>query len=140
MFILIIHSTSTWHKSNQEKKRITQYNHTLSSHRVHLSFITYFFAQWMIIIELEHSSTYVTIMSITNAKKTSFVFELRIESKHRCIKYHQWRAKQRRCVINEQHKHSLRVYSSITRWIKVIDSLLDNTVSILLFQLREAIV
>ncbi len=140
MFILIIHSTSTWHKSNQEKKRITQYNHTLSSHRVHLSFITYFFAQWMIIIEWEHSSTYVTIMSITNAKKTSFVFELRIESKHRCIKYHQWRAEQRRCVINEQHKHSLRVYSSITRWIKVIDSLLDNTVSILLFQLREAIV
>ncbi len=49
--ILTIHSTSTWHKSNQEKKRITQYNHTLSSHRVHLSFITYFSAQWMTIIE-----------------------------------------------------------------------------------------
>jgi len=50
-FILTIHSTSTWHKSNQEKKRVTQYNHTLSSHRVHLSFITYFSAQWMTIIE-----------------------------------------------------------------------------------------
>jgi len=50
-FILTIHSTSTWHKLNQEKKRITQYNHTLSSHRVHLSFITYFSAQWMTIIE-----------------------------------------------------------------------------------------
>jgi len=49
--ILTVHSTSTWHKSNQEKKRITQYNHTLSSHRVHLSFITYFSAQWMTIIE-----------------------------------------------------------------------------------------
>ena len=44
-FILTIHSTSTWHKSNQEKKRVTQYNHTLSLHRVHLSFITYFSAQ-----------------------------------------------------------------------------------------------
>ncbi len=51
MSILTIHSTSTWHKSNQEKKRIIQYNHTLSSHHVHLSFITYFSAQWMIIIE-----------------------------------------------------------------------------------------
>ncbi len=50
-FILTIHSTSTWHKSNQEKKRITQYNHTLSSYCVHLSFITYFSAQWMTIIE-----------------------------------------------------------------------------------------
>jgi len=51
MFILTIHSTSTWHKSNQEKKRVTQYNHTLSFHHVHLSFITYFSAQWMTIIE-----------------------------------------------------------------------------------------
>ncbi len=83
---------------------------------------------------------YVTIMSIMNAKKTSFIFELRIESKHRCIKYHQWRAKQKQCVIIKQHKHSLRVYLNITRWIEVIDSLLNNTVSILLFQLREAIV
>jgi len=51
MSILTIHSTSTWHKSNQEKKRVTQYNYTLSSHHVHLSFITYFSAQWMTIIE-----------------------------------------------------------------------------------------
>ena len=51
MSILTIHSTFTWYKSNQEKKRITQYNHTLSFHHVHLSFITYFSAQWMIIIE-----------------------------------------------------------------------------------------
>ena len=35
---------------------------------------------------------------------------------------------------------SSRVYLSITRWIEAIDSLLDNTVSISLFQLREAIV
>ncbi len=51
MFILTIHSTFTWHKSNQEKKRVTQYNHTLSFYRVHLSFITYFSAQWMTIIK-----------------------------------------------------------------------------------------
>ncbi len=50
-FILTIHSTSMWHKSNQEKKKVTQYNHTLYFHRVHLSFITYFSAQWMTIIE-----------------------------------------------------------------------------------------
>ena len=32
---------------------------------------------------------YVTITSIMSAKKTSFIFELRIESKHRCIEYRQ---------------------------------------------------
>ncbi len=50
-FILTIYSTFMWHKSSQEKKRVIQYNHTLSSHHVHLSFITYFSAQWMTIIE-----------------------------------------------------------------------------------------
>ena len=53
----------------------------------------------------KHSSTYVTIMSIMSVKKTSFVFESRIESKHRCIKYRQWRAEQRWCVIIKQHRH-----------------------------------
>ncbi len=133
MFILIIHSTFTWHKSNQKKKRITQYNHTLSSHCEHLSFITYFSAQWMIIIEWENaaSSMYVTIMSITNAKKTSFIFESRIKSRHHCIKYHQWRAEQRRCVINEQYRHSLRVYLSIMRWIEAIDASLIHSFMII---------
>ncbi len=54
----------------------------------------------------ECSSTYVTIMSITNAKRTSFIFKSKIESRHHCIKYHQWRAKQRWCIIIKQHKHS----------------------------------
>jgi len=54
--ILTVHSTFTWHKSNQEKKRVTQYNHTLSFHRVHLSFITCFSAQWMTIIEQENAA------------------------------------------------------------------------------------
>ena len=42
----------------------------------------------------EHSFMYVTIMSIMNTKKTFFIFESRIESRHYCIKYHQWRAEQ----------------------------------------------
>ncbi len=45
MSILTIHSIFTWHKSNQEKKRVTQYNYILSSYCVYLSFITYFSAQ-----------------------------------------------------------------------------------------------
>ncbi len=79
----------------------------------------------------ECSFTYVTIMSIMNAKKTSFIFELRIKSRHRCIEYHQWRAKQRRCVINEQHRHSLRVYLSIMRWIEAIDANLIHSLMII---------
>ena len=54
--ILTIHSTSTWHKPNQEKERIIQYNHTLPSHRVRLSSIIYFSAQWMAIIEQENTA------------------------------------------------------------------------------------
>ncbi len=79
----------------------------------------------------ERSSTYVTITSITNAKKTSFIFESRIESGHRCIEYHQWRAEQRRCVINEQHRHSLRVYSSVTRWIEAIGANLIHSLMVI---------
>ncbi len=63
----------------------------------------------------EHSSMYVTITSITNAKKTSFVFESRIEPKHRCIKYRQWRAEQRRCVIIKQHRHSHQEFTRASR-------------------------
>ena len=54
--ILTIHPTSTWHKPNQEKERVTQYNHTLPPHRVRLSSITYFSAQWMAIIEQENAA------------------------------------------------------------------------------------
>ena len=63
----------------------------------------------------EHSSTYVTITSITSAKKTSFVFESRIESRHRCIKYRQWRAEQRRCIIIKQHRHSHQEFTRASR-------------------------
>jgi len=69
--ILTIYSTPTWHKSNQEKKRVIQYNHTLSSHRAHLSFITHFSAQWMTIIEQENAVFDTTITSITSATKST---------------------------------------------------------------------
>ncbi len=69
--ILTIYSTSTWHKSCQEKKRIIQYNHTLFSHYAHLFFITYFSAQWMTIIEQENAVFNTTIMSITSATKST---------------------------------------------------------------------
>ncbi len=85
--------------TSQEQNRVTQYNHTLFSHHVHLSFITYFFAQWMTIIEQENTVFNIIIMSITSAKKSSFIFVIENrKSKHRCIKYHQWRAEQRWCV------------------------------------------
>jgi hypothetical protein len=85
--------------TSQEQNRVIQYNHTLSLHRAHLSFITYFFAQWMIIIEQENTVFDITITSITSAKKSSFVFAIENrKSKHHCIKYHQWRAEQERCV------------------------------------------
>ena len=48
-----------------------------------------------------------------------------------CIEYRQWRAEQRRCVIIKQYRHLLRVYSSVTRWIEAIGSLL-----ITLFQIH----
>ncbi len=41
--------------TSQEQNRILWYNHTLSSHRVHFSFITYFFVRWMTIIEQKNS-------------------------------------------------------------------------------------
>jgi len=81
MSILTIHSTSAWHKSNQEKKRIIQYNHILSSHHVHLSFIIYFSAQWMTIIERENTAIDYN-HEHHKCKENVFVFESKIESKH----------------------------------------------------------
>ncbi len=81
IFILTIHSTFTWHKSNQKKKKIIQYNHTLSSHYVHLSFIIYFSAQWMTIIERENTAIDYNYKH-HECKENIFVFVSRIESKH----------------------------------------------------------
>jgi len=80
-FILTIHLTSTWHKSNQEKKRIIQYNHILSSHHVHLSFIIYFSAQWMIIIERENTAINYNYKH-HKCKENVFIFKSRIKLKH----------------------------------------------------------
>ncbi len=127
-----------WHKSNQEKKRIIQYNHTLSSHCAHLSFITHFSAQWMIIIEQENAVLRYNHKH-HECKETSFVFESRIESKHRCIKYHQWRAEQRRCVTTNSIDtcKSLLEHHALNKSYRFI---IDNTVSVLLFQRREVVV
>jgi len=126
-FILTIYSTSTWHKSNQEKKRITQYNHILSSHRSHLSFIIYFSARWMTIIKQKNTVFCVTIMSITSAKNSSS--RSKIETSLYRISSMKSRARTMNCRWTAQTLSS-RVYSSITRWIEAIDSLL-----ILLFQI-----
>ena len=80
--ILTIHSTTAWHKSNQEKERIIQYNHTLSSHRVRLSFIIYFSAQWMAIIERENTAIDYN-HEHHGCKGNIFVFGSRIEPRHR---------------------------------------------------------
>jgi len=81
-FILTIHSTSAWHKSNQEKKRIIQYNHILSSHHVHLSFIIYFSAQWMTIIKRENTAIDYN-HEHHECKENIFIFESEIELRHR---------------------------------------------------------
>ncbi len=81
IFILTIHSTSTWYKSNQEKKRIIQYNHILSFHHMHISFIIYFSAQLMTIIEWEN-----IVINYNHkhheCKENVFIFKSRIELKH----------------------------------------------------------
>ncbi len=80
--ILTIHSTSTWHKPNQEKERIIQYNHTLPSHRVRLSSIIYFSAQWMAIIERENTAIDYN-HEHHGCKGNVFVFGPRIGPEHR---------------------------------------------------------
>ena len=64
-----------------------------------------------------------TITSITSAKNYNFRDR---RSKHRCIEYHQWRAEQEQCIAKKQHRHAVEVYSSVTRWIEAIDSLLST--------------
>ncbi len=87
------------HDISQEQNKIIQYNHTLSFHHVHLSFITYFFAWWMIIIKQKNIVFNIIIMSIMNAKKLFFIFVIKNwKLKHRCIEYHQWRAEQEWCI------------------------------------------
>ncbi len=122
--ILTIYSTSTWHKLNQEKKRIIQYNHTLSFHRAHLSFITHFSAQWMTIIKQENT---VSALQSQASRVQRNVFRLRIENRIKTSLYRILSMKSRaKTMCHNQTVQTLlsRVYSSITRWIEAIDSLL----------------
>ena len=137
-FILTIYSTFTWHKSNQKKKKVIQYNHILSSHHACFSFITHFSAQWITIIEQENAVLRYNHKH-HKCKETFFIFKLKIESKHHCIKYHQWRAEQRWCItINSTDIHkSLLKHHMLNKSYRFI---IDNTVSILLFQWCEVVV
>ncbi len=108
--------------TRQEQNRVIWYNHTLFSHRTRLSFTHIFLLNEWQSLSKEHSFD-ITIMSITSAKN----HDLRDRrSKHRCIEYHQWRAEQERCIAKKQHRYAVRVYSSVTRWIKAIDLLLST--------------
>ncbi len=56
------------------------------------------------------------------------VFRLRIENRIETLLYRISSMKSRAKMMhyNKQHRHSLRVYSSVTRWMKAIDSLFDT--------------
>jgi len=103
--ILTIYSTSTWHKSNQEKKRVIQYNHTLSSHRAHLSFITCFSAQWITIIEQENT---VSALQSRASRMQRNVFRLRVENRIETSLYRisSMKSKAKTMHYNKQHRHS----------------------------------
>ncbi len=123
-FILTIYSTFTWHKSNQEKKRVIQYNHTLSSHHAHLSFITHFSAQWMTIIKQENT---VSALQSWASRMQRNIFCLRIKNWIETSLYRISSMKSRAKMMRHNQTAqtlSSRVYSSIMRWIEAIDSLL----------------
>ncbi len=110
------------HDTRQEQNKVIWYNHTLSSHCIHLSFTHIFLLDEWQSSSKEHSFN-IIIMSITSAKNYD-LHDQRL--KYCCIKYHQWRAEQERCIAKKQHRHAVRVYLSVTRWIKAIDSLLST--------------
>ncbi len=112
--------------TRQEQNRIIWYNHTLSSHRTRLSFTTYFLAQWMTIIKQgtqfqhynhEHHECKESWSSWSKIKTSLY----RISSI--------WKAEQEWWIAEKQRRHASRIYSSVTRWIEVIDSLLNTIVS-----------
>ena len=92
--ILTIYSTSTWHKSREEKNYSVQSHFTFSLcaplfHHIFLCSMNdnhwareHSYTYVTITSITSAKKTYVTITSITSAKKTSFIFESRIESRH----------------------------------------------------------
>ncbi len=114
-FILTIHSTSTWHKSNQKRKElfntITFY---LLIMCISLSSYISLLNEWQSLSERTQLST--TIMSIiTNAKKTSSSLNWELNQDIVCKKYYLWRAEQERCNIIKQHKHSHQEFTRASR-------------------------
>ncbi len=108
--------------TRQEQNRVIWYNHTLPPHRTRLSFTHIFLLDEWQSSSKEHSFD-ITTTSITSAKD----HDLRDRrSEHRCIEYRQWRAEQERCIAKKQHRHAVRIYSSVTRWIEAIGSLLST--------------
>ncbi len=122
--ILTIYSTSTWHKSNQEKIRVIQYNHTLSFHHAHFSFITHFSAQWMTIIEQENT---VSALQLWASWMQRNVFHLWIKNWIETSLYKISSMKSRtKMMCHNQTAQTLlsRIYLSIMRWIEAINLLL----------------
>ena len=69
----------------------------------------------MTIIEQENTIFDITITSIMSAKKTSFIFESRIESKHRLYRISSMKSRAKTMHHNQTAQTLLsRVYSSIT--------------------------
>ena len=108
--------------TRQEQNRVIWYNNTLPSHCTRLSFTHIFLLDEWQSLSKEHSFG-ITITSITSAENHGLRDR---RSKHRCIEYRQWRAEQGRCIAKKQHRHAVRVYSSVTRWIEAIGSLLGT--------------
>ncbi len=112
--ILTIHSTSTWHKSNQEKERIIQYI-TLYLFIVCVSLSSYIslLNEWQSLSERTQLST--TTTSITGAKETSSSSNRESDRNIVCKEYYLWRAEQGRCGIIKQHRHSHQGFTRASR-------------------------
>ena len=108
--------------TRQEQDRVIWYNHTLPPHRTRLSSTHISLLDEWQSSSKEHSFG-ITTTSTTGAKDHG-LRDRRPE--HRCIEYRQWRAEQERCIAKKQHRHAVRVYSSVTRWIEAIGSLLGT--------------
>ncbi len=121
---------------NQIRRRKELFNTiTLYLFIMHVSFSSHisWFNEWQSLSKRTQFSTLQSWASWVqrNCLQRSW---LKIENRNIvCIKYHQWRAEQRWCIIIKQYKHSLRVYLSITCWIEAIDSLLITLFQIYCF-------
>ena len=94
----------------------------------------------MTIIEQENAVFDITIMSITSAKETSFVFEPRIEPKHRLYRISSMKSRAKTMRHNQTAQtfiKSLLEHHALNRSYRFIT---DNIVPNLLFRRREVVV